>query len=48
MAKEMRIAGLSIPAGSSHRHTLEVTELADGSRITLIAAKLIFFHLGYG
>src|SRR5262247_499229 len=35
MAKEMRIAGLSIPAGSSVRHALEVTELADGSRITL-------------
>ena len=35
MAKEMRIAGLSIPAGSGVRHALEVTELADGSRITL-------------
>jgi uncharacterized protein len=35
MAKEMRVAGLSIPANRSVRHALEVTELADGSRITL-------------
>src|SRR3989475_5413134 len=35
MAKEMDVAGLSIPAGSGIRHALEVTELADGSRITL-------------
>src|SRR5438874_4819909 len=35
MAKEMYVAGLSIPAGSGVRHALEVTELADGSRITL-------------
>jgi hypothetical protein len=35
MAKEMHVAGLSIPAGSGVRHALEVTELADGSRIML-------------
>ena len=35
MAKEMYVAGLSIPAGSGIRHALEVTELADGSRIML-------------
>src|SRR5207244_10907731 len=35
MAEQMQVAGLSIPAGSVVRHTLEVTELADGSRITL-------------
>jgi predicted deacylase len=35
MAQEMRVAGLSIPAGSSVRHALQVTELADGTRVTL-------------
>jgi len=35
MAKEMQVAGLTIPAGSVVRHALEVAELADGSRITL-------------
>src|SRR5712691_771917 len=35
MAAQMHVAGLSIPAGSSVRHALEVAELADGSRITL-------------
>jgi predicted deacylase len=31
----MHIAGLSVPAGSVVRHTVEVAELADGTRITL-------------
>ena len=35
MAEQMHIAGLSIPPRSIVRHTLEVAELADGSRITL-------------
>ena len=35
MANEMHVAGLSIPAGRVVRHALDVTELADGSRIML-------------
>ena len=35
MTEQMHVAGLSIPAGSVIRHALEITELADGSRITL-------------
>src|SRR5262244_4629217 len=35
MAEQMHVAGLSIPAGSVVRHALDITELADGSRITL-------------
>jgi uncharacterized protein len=35
MGQEMHVAGLSVPAGSVARHTLEIAELADGSRVTL-------------
>ena len=35
MAKEMHVAGLSVPAGGAVRHSIEVAELADGSKITL-------------
>jgi predicted deacylase len=35
MAQEMHVAGLSVPAGSAVRHSVEVAELADGSKITL-------------
>jgi len=35
MAQEMHVAGLSVPAGRAVRHSLEVAELADGSKITL-------------
>ena len=41
MAQEMRMAGLSVPAGSAVRHSLEVAELADGSRVTL---PLLLIH----
>ena len=35
MGQEMHVAGLSVPAGSVARHTIEIAELADGSRVTL-------------
>jgi uncharacterized protein len=35
MAQEMHVAGLSVPPGSTVRHTIEVAQLADGSKITL-------------
>lgn len=35
MAREMCVAGLSVPAGSAVRHRLEVAELADGSKVAL-------------
>jgi uncharacterized protein len=35
MAQEMHVAGLSVPAGSAIRHSIEFAELADGSKITL-------------
>lgn len=35
MGQEMHVAGLSVPAGSVVRRTLEIAELADGSRVTL-------------
>src|SRR5262245_53020243 len=35
MANEMHVAGRSIPAGNVVRHALEVTELADGSKVIL-------------
>jgi predicted deacylase len=35
MGQEMHVAGLCVPAGSVARHTIEIAELADGSRVTL-------------
>ena len=35
MAKAMQVAGLTVPAGSAVRHTIEVAELADGTTLTL-------------
>jgi uncharacterized protein len=35
MPREMHVAGLSVPAGSAVRHSIEVAELADGTKITL-------------
>ena len=35
MAQEMHVAGLSVPVGHAFRHSIEVGELADGSKISL-------------
>ncbi len=35
MAQEMHVVGLSVPPGRAVRHSIEVAELADGSKITL-------------
>jgi hypothetical protein len=35
MARDMQVAGLTVPAGSTVRHTIEVAELADGTTVTL-------------
>jgi uncharacterized protein len=35
MAEAMHVAGLTVPAGSAVRHSMEVAELADGTTITL-------------
>jgi predicted deacylase len=35
MGQEMQVAGLSVPAGSVARHTIEIAELADGTRVAL-------------
>jgi hypothetical protein len=37
MGREMHVAGRVVPAGSAVRHTIEMAELADGSRIVLPA-----------
>ena len=35
MAEEMKVAGTSVPAGKSMRHSIEFVELADGTRVSL-------------
>jgi uncharacterized protein len=35
MAEAMHVAGLTVPAGSAVRHTIEIAELADGTTLTL-------------
>ncbi len=34
-AKEMQVAGVTVPAGSAIRHAIELLELADGSRVSI-------------